>query len=96
MVCINPEIIELIGKPIEMTEGCLSFPGVFEKVMRHPEVIFKCEDLMGEVKTWQMAGIESQCIQHETEHLDGKTMGDSWGVAKRDIVKRKIKKALAG
>src|ERR1700690_4584150 len=43
MVCINPMIVDYIGDPIEMTEGCVSFPGIFQKVMRHKQVILKCE-----------------------------------------------------
>ena len=96
MVCINPVIKEFIGPTEEMNEGCLSFPGIFEKVIRFPEVIFECENFKGEKNTYQVAGTESQCVQHEIDHLNGKTMADSWLRVKKDIVKRKIKKALAG
>ena len=94
MVCINPMIVDYIGDPIEMTEGCLSFPGIFEKVMRHNEVILKCEDLTGLVSEYQLTGIEAQCAQHEMDHLDGITFATNWGRVKKDIVKRKIAKAL--
>jgi peptide deformylase len=94
MVCINPVIEELIDEPIEMLEGCLSFPGIFEKVMRHPELIFSCEDLTGEVNRFHVAGLEAQCVQHEIQHLDGVTFATNWGNVTKGIMKRKIKKIL--
>ena len=94
-VCINPVIEEFIGVPIELQEGCLSFPGVIETVHRYPELIFKCEDVNGITNRYQVAGIEAQCVAHEVEHLNGVTFATNWGHVKQGIAKRKIKKALA-
>jgi peptide deformylase len=55
------------------------------------------EDLHQEIerKRFQLAGVESQCAQHEIDHLDGiMKITDGAGPVKRDIIKRKIKKAL--
>jgi peptide deformylase len=94
MVCINPVIEEFIGMPVAMQEGCLSFPNIWEQVQRYQELIFTCNDLNGDRKTIQVAGLEAQCVAHEMEHLDGITMATNWGRVKKDIVKRKIAKTL--
>lgn len=92
-VFINPEIVELIDESVEMDEGCLSFPGVLEKVKRHTEVIVKSVNPQdGETKTWQLTALEAQIAQHEIEHLDGDLFLNPTSVVARDILKRKIQK----
>jgi peptide deformylase len=92
---INPIIRGTDGDLEEVDEGCLSIPGIVERVKRYPGVLVSALDPeTGERKSWDLEGIEAQCAQHEMEHLDGKTMADNWGPVKRDIVKRKIKKEL--
>lgn len=93
-VYVNPAIQELLGEPVELTEGCLSLPGIYETVARHTELILTAMDLQGEVQTCQLEGLEAQCAQHEIEHLDGKLMVDSFGPVKRNILRRKIRKEL--
>ncbi len=92
---VNPVILSTDGEAIEVDEGCLSMPGVIEKVKRFPNVIVSAVvPESGETKSYDLEGIEAQCAQHESEHMDGKTIGDGWGPVKRDIVKRKIRKNL--
>ncbi len=93
----NPELVSTDGELAEVEEGCLSMPGVVEKVKRYPNVVISALDPSGlvvERKQYDLEGIEAQCAQHELEHLDGKTLGDNWGAMKRDIVKRKIRKTI--
>ncbi len=91
----NPVLVSTDGELAEVDEGCLSMPGVVEKVKRFPNVVLKALDPeTGEERSWDFEGIEAQCAQHELEHLDGKTLGDNWGAVKRDIVKRKIRKTI--
>jgi peptide deformylase len=92
---VNPEIVTVDGDEAEREEGCLSLPGVFERVKRFPNVIVAAMDLQaGERRLWDLEGIEAQCAQHEVDHLDGKMFSDNYGSVKRDIVRRKIKKQL--
>jgi peptide deformylase len=92
---VNPLIEETDGELVEVDEGCLSIPGWVERVKRFPNVIVSCMDIETlERKRFDLEGIEAQCAQHEMDHLDGKLFADSWGPVKRDIVKRKVKKAL--
>lgn len=92
---VNPRILETDGDLTEMDEGCLSVPGVVERVMRYPSVIIESMDMdTGMFDRWDLEGIEAQCAQHEIDHLDGKMFTDGYGGVKRDIAKRKIKKFL--
>jgi peptide deformylase len=91
---VNPQIEELIDEPALVEEGCLSVPGYSEKVLRHPEVIISAQEAYGARSRFLMYGIEAQCAQHEIEHLDGKVFVDGAGTMKRDIIRRKIHKAL--
>ena len=93
---VNP-VIESFqdSEPVEVEEGCLSVPGVYERVLRYPEVELSCLDVVsGERKHYLMEGVEAQCVQHEMEHLDGKMYTDGYGPVKRDIVRRKVQKQI--
>lgn len=79
-------------------EGCLSFPGIFEPVVRSEKVIITAKDLdtieFGiQCFTTCLEGIEAQCAQHEMEHLDGITKATKWGSVTTAMMKRKIHKA---
>jgi peptide deformylase len=92
---VNPEIDSYDGDYVALDEGCLSIPGWTQQVLRRTGVIVSALDIeSGERKLWDLDGIEAQCAQHEMDHLDGKMFSDGWGPVKKDIVRRKIKKAL--
>lgn len=90
---INPVILETAGEQ-DGEEGCLSFPGLFERVVRANQVLFEAQDAEG--KLYRMEGVEltARCILHEADHLDGKTFLDRMSVLKRNILERKIKKRI--
>lgn len=92
---VNPKLESTDGDLAPVEEGCLSIPGFKETVKRYPGVVVSCFDIeSGERKLYDLDGIEAQCAQHEMEHLDGKMFSDGYGVAKRELVRKKIKKAL--
>lgn len=71
---INPELVELQGDPIVMGEGCLSCPGITVEIARPPFAKVRFLDLDGEEWTVEGDGLLGRCLQHELDHLDGKTM----------------------
>ena len=91
LVLANPEIIFTEGKQYE-EEGCLSFPDIREKVVRHAKVCIRAQDLHG--KWFEMDGEElmSRCMQHEIDHLDGMLFIFRMSALKRDLNLRKIRK----
>lgn len=93
---MNPEIVELIGEPVEIGEGCLSVPGFTEKVMRYPEVLIKATNIEAETEPRQFLcyGLEAQCVQHEMEHLDGKFFIDNLEPGRRGMARKRIEKQI--
>lgn len=91
-VClINPEILEKEGTE-EMDEGCLSVPGVFEKVSRAEKIRFKALDREGNPFEMEADGLLAVCIQHELDHLEGKLFVDYLSPLKRHRAKKKLEK----
>ena len=64
-VFVNPTIVEMTGDLIEMDEGCLSLPGVYEKVLRFDQVHVLAYDFFHPSKEalWDLYGIEAQCAR---------------------------------
>ena len=70
-VLVNPEITSHSDELKECEEGCLSLPGLYEKVKRPAFVTVKAQDLEGKWFEMQCDELMSVCVQHELDHLDG-------------------------
>ena len=77
-VLLNPVILERKGT-IEGEEGCLSFPGLFQKIRRAKTVRVQAYNLRGEVVEKSVSDLESRLWQHEVDHLDGILYIDKMG-----------------
>ncbi len=75
MVFINPRI-ETAGATETMEEGCLSVPGIYTNIKRPAKVTVTAQDLDGKEFTLETTELLSKCIQHEYDHLEGKTIVD--------------------
>ncbi len=88
---INPVIIERRGS-VEGEEGCLSFPGLFQKVRRARSIKFQAYNLEGELVEGTMTDLEARVYQHEYDHLHGELFIDKMGaiakLASRGAVKK--------
>ncbi len=93
LVFINPEILEKEGVE-EMDEGCLSVPGIYEKVQRADKVKVRALDRNGKPFELEADGLLAVCIQHEIDHLDGKLFVDYLSILKRQRIKKKLEKQL--
>ena len=93
LVFINPDILEKEGVE-EMDEGCLSVPGIYEKVQRADKVKVRALDRNGEPFELEADGLLAVCIQHEIDHLDGKLFVDYLSSLKRQRIKKKLEKQL--
>lgn len=91
-VFINPEIIESSTETKPWEEGCLSLPGIYDKVVRPAKVRVRAQDLEG--KTFEMDCDEllAVCIQHEMDHLEGIVFIDHLSMLKKNRICSKIKK----
>ena len=70
-ILINPKITSRSKSMIEVEEGCLSFPDIYENVLRHEKVTVEYTDIDGKKKKINVKEIEAVVIQHEIDHLDG-------------------------
>jgi peptide deformylase len=93
LVLINPEIIEREGKQLE-EEGCLSLPDIREKVTRAAKVKVRAQNVNGEWFEVEGDELLARALQHEIDHLDGVLFIDRLSRLKRDLVIRRIKKAI--
>ena len=91
LALVNPEITTLEGVE-EMDEGCLSVPGVFEKVQRADAITLKALGRDGESFEMRADGLLAVCIQHEIDHLDGKLFIDYLSELKRQRIRKKLSK----
>lgn len=91
IVYINPKIVYL-GDPASHLEGCLSFPGVQVRTKRYMRVTVEYDTLDLVKRESTLEGFNAIVIQHEMEHLEGKTFIDKLTPLKRDIILRKLAK----
>ncbi|HEX9773590.1 MAG TPA: peptide deformylase [Steroidobacteraceae bacterium] len=91
MAFVNPEIIELEGVA-EGEEGCLSVPGVFDKLNRAARIVVRALDRDGKPFEITAEGLLAVCIQHEVDHLEGKLFVDYLSELKRTRIRRKLEK----
>ena len=90
-VFINPEIIAESGRA-ENEEGCLSVPGVYDRVTRAERIKVRALDGDGQAFELEADGLLAVCIQHEMDHLLGKVFVDYLSPLKRNRIKNKMLK----
>ncbi|MCH9027230.1 MAG: peptide deformylase [Proteobacteria bacterium] len=92
LVLVNPEILSRDG--VEVTEeGCLSVPGIYEKVERAEHITVRALDRDGNSVEMEAHGLLAVCIQHECDHLDGKLFVDYLSELKRQRIRTRLQKA---
>lgn len=93
-VLINPEIVESEGTQLSESEGCLSVPDFRSDVKRFERVKVEALDRDGQAIEIDTDGLHAIVLQHEIDHLDGVLFIDKISALKREMYKRKVKKAL--
>lgn len=81
---VNPEIIGKSKFAANLKEGCLSAPGDFILVPDRVEwVHVNYQDETGHERVAVFKGLYSVCVQHEIEHLDGKSFMENKSIPKQ-------------
>ncbi|XP_043289313.1 peptide deformylase, mitochondrial-like [Venturia canescens] len=75
-VFVNPKMKILDYTKVKDTEECLSFIGYEAVVPRAKTVVIEALDDAGEPVVWKAHGWAARIIQHEMDHLEGKTYVD--------------------
>lgn len=92
MALVNPEIIERAGS-LQVEEGCLSVPGIFDTPAPRAEKIrVRALDRQGQPFELEAEGLLAICIQHELDHLEGKLFVDYLSELKRNRIRKKLEK----
>lgn len=91
LVLVNPEIISKQGEVV-YTEGCLSVPGAYDKVMRADKVTVRAQNQQGDYYEITADGLLGECLQHEIDHLNGRLFVDLLSPVKKAMVRRKLEK----
>lgn len=90
-VFINP-VIERSEGCQTGEEGCLSVPGIYDKVDRAEKVTVHYLDLDGNDQVLEAEGLLAVCIQHEIDHLNGRVFVDHLSQLKQTRIRGKLAK----
>jgi peptide deformylase len=91
LILINPELLIQEGSgPGE--EGCLSLPGIYDKLTRATHIRVRALDRNGATFEMEADGLLAVCIQHEMDHLEGKLFVDYLSELKRQLIRRRLEK----
>ena len=95
-VYINAHIIETSDETDTMDEGCLSLPGIHEKVTRPSRIHVKyLDENFVEHDEW-VDGYLARVMQHEFDHLEGKVFSDRLSPLRRQMNKNRLMNLLRG
>lgn len=93
---INPELLEESKEKVSLEEGCLSFPGIHEKVQRAKKISVKYfdRDFVEHVET--LEGFAARVVLHEMEHLAGHVFIDNISPIRKQLNKGKLNSVIKG
>ncbi len=90
-VLVNPEIVEDRGRVFD-DEGCLSIPGITEKVARPAYVRIEAQTLEGKPFVLEGEELMARVICHEVDHLNGVLFIDRLVGLRKEKARRKLKR----
>ncbi|WP_297233779.1 peptide deformylase [uncultured Prevotella sp.] len=94
---INPHIIEYDDTDtVSLEEGCLSLPGISEKVTRPTRIHVQYLDEDLQLHDEWVEGYLARVMQHEFDHLDAKMFIDRISPLRKQLIKSKLKALLQG
>jgi len=91
LTLVNPEIIARQGEQV-CEEGCLSVPGIYERVARSALVTVRALNPTGEPFELTAEGILAVCVQHEIDHLHGRVFVEYLSRLKQTRIRSKLAK----
>ena len=91
LTLINPVILAASGVA-DCEEGCLSVPGIYEKIARAEHIAVRALGLDGHTFTMQAKSLLAVCIQHEMDHLKGRVFVEYLSRLKQTRIRAKMQK----
>ncbi len=89
----NPQILLAEGEQ-EGDEACLSLASIGAPLRRPNHVVLRAQDVKGQFFETEGSGLTARCLLHETDHCDGRLFIDHLSPLRRDMIKRKVRKAV--
>jgi peptide deformylase len=93
---INAHIVELDGEEKLMEEGCLSIPGIHEKVLRKNRLRLQYLDENFQIHDEVFEGYKARVLQHELDHLDGVMFTDRISGIRKQMIRSKLNRLMEG
>jgi peptide deformylase len=91
LTLINPEILAASGVA-DCEEGCLSVPGIYEKIERAERITVRALGVDGQTFTMEAEDLLAVCIQHEMDHLKGRVFVEYLSRLKQTRIRAKMQK----
>jgi len=91
LTLINPEILTATGEA-DCEEGCLSVPGIYERIARAEHIVVRALGLDGQSFTMEAQSLLAVCIQHEMDHLKGRVFVEYLSRLKQTRIRAKMHK----
>ncbi|AGS06939.1 peptide deformylase [Candidatus Profftella armatura] len=93
-VFINPKIIWYSKEKQIYNEGCLSLPGIFNKIKRSKRIRVHALNIEGKMFEIIAEGLLAICLQHEIDHLNGKIFIEYLSNFKKERIIKKFLKNI--
>ena len=93
---LNPKMVSETGAEWGFEEGCLSIPGIREKVLRPANIVLRYEDEARQEHEEAFSGMAARIIQHEYDHLEGVLFTDKLSAFKKQLLKGKLARISRG
>jgi peptide deformylase len=90
-VLVNPEILRREGLETDL-EGCLSLPGINDKVDRPLALTLRAQDLEGRPFELEAEGYMARAVCHEVDHLEGVLFTDHLRGLRRERARRQLRR----
>jgi peptide deformylase len=92
-ILINPELLSQEGEQV-LEEGCLSVPGINEKVTRPFKVKVEGIDLKEKKRVIEAEGLLARVLCHEIDHINGRLFISRLSPLKRKLLKKKLNASI--
>ncbi|MET9086374.1 peptide deformylase [Streptomyces sp. NPDC004237] len=90
---VNPRLVAADGVTLRGPEGCLSLPGLEAGTERYDRAVVEGFTAQGDPVTIHGTGFFARCLQHETDHLEGRVYADHVTGLRRRRLMRQVAKS---
>lgn len=95
-VFINPKITDHNDDTVSLSEGCLSIPGIQEKVSRPTKITVEYVDEAFMPQKLKLEGFAARVFQHEFDHIEQTLFTDRISPMRKQMIKSKLQKISQG